>query len=196
MSYTFILAAGTFADTAIEEEHLAGQPVTVRLASLATPEEVEQATADADGIIVTTNPVPAESMARLGSRVRIIARAGIGLDAIDLAVAERRGIAVFHTPDYATEEVATHALALILALNRRIVPGDQVARRSWKEWRLLAPIRPLGEQAAGRTDGRGHWVRPHRARGDRPAAVAGRRDPRVRSLRHDSAAGGGACRGG
>ncbi len=147
--YSFVLAAGTFADTRIEEERFADRPVTVRMASLATPDAIARETAMADGVIVTTNPLPSAAIAALGPRIRIIGRAGIGLDAIDLEAAERRGIAVFHTPDYATEEVATHAVALILALNRRLMEGNAIARGRWTAWRDLAPIEPLHEQTVG-----------------------------------------------
>ncbi len=149
MPYTFVLAAGTFSDTRIEEQHLTSQSVAVRLASLSTPEDVARETVAADGVIVTTNPLPDAAISRLGPRVRIIGRAGIGLDAIDLAAAERRGIAVFHCPDYATEEVATHAVAMILALNRRVTQGDLVARHGWTGWREIAPLLPLHEQTVG-----------------------------------------------
>jgi D-3-phosphoglycerate dehydrogenase len=81
--------------------------------------------------------------------VKIIGRAGIGLDAIDMDAAREHGVAVFHTPDYATEEVATHALALILALNRRIVEGDAVARSDWPAYESLLPVKPLSEQVVG-----------------------------------------------
>jgi D-3-phosphoglycerate dehydrogenase len=123
--------------------------VEIRLARLFTGEEIAEATTDADGIIVTTDPLPAAFIARLGPKVRIIARAGIGLDAIDLDAARARGIAVFHIPDYASAEVATHAVAMILALNRRIVQGDAVARTDWPGWRQLAPVIPLHEQTVG-----------------------------------------------
>jgi D-3-phosphoglycerate dehydrogenase len=147
--YTFVMAAGTFDDMAVEREQLAGRPVTLRVASLATPDEIERETAEADGIIVTTNPLPAAFIARFGPRMRIIGRAGIGLDAIDLQAAARRGVAVLHAPDYATQEVATHAVALILALNRRLAEGDAVARGRWTAWRELTPVAPLYEQTIG-----------------------------------------------
>lgn len=147
--YEFVMAAGTWNDVEIEREHLQGRPVTMRLAPLATADEVARETAQADGIIVTTNPLPAELIARLGAKVRIIGRAGIGLDAIDLEAAKERGIAVYHCPDYAIQEVATHTVALILALNRRIVQGDAIARHAWREWKQLAPLTPLHEQTVG-----------------------------------------------
>src|SRR5947209_17336426 len=103
--YEFIMAAGTWNDVEVEREHLRGQPVTMRVASLQTTDEILQETALADGVIVTWNPLPREYIDALGPNVRIVARAGIGLDAIDLDAAKERGIAVFHVPDYCTDEV-------------------------------------------------------------------------------------------
>ena len=148
-TYRFVLAEGTFDGVDIEQEHLAGRPVEMRMARLATAEDVERETADAEAVIVTWNPFPAELIARLGPKLRIIGRCGIGLDAIDLEAARARGLAVFHCPDYATEEVATHTLAMILALNRKLVAGDAAARRDWMAWHHLKPVLPLGEQTAG-----------------------------------------------
>jgi len=143
------MAEGTFADTDLEREHLAGTPVEVTMAPLHSAEDVERETAAADAVIVTWNPLPRELIERLGPKVRIIGRAGIGLDSIDLDAARDRGVAVFHCPDYATEEVATHTLAMILALDRKLLAADAAARRDWMAWHHLKPVRPLGEHTAG-----------------------------------------------
>ena len=148
-SYRFVMAEGTFADPEIEREHLAGEGVEMRMAPLQSAEDVVRETAEADAVIVTWNPLPKELIDRFGPKVRIIGRAGIGLDAIDLEAARERGVAVFHCPDYSTEEVATHALAMILALNRKLVAADAAARRDWMAWHHLKPVRPLSEQTAG-----------------------------------------------
>lgn len=147
--FQLVLARGTWTEADTEREHIADRLADVRVASLSTIEEIAQETQSADGIIVTTDPLPREFIERLGPRVRIIARAGIGLDAIDLHAAEDRGVAVFHTPDYATDEVATHAVALILALNRKIVAADGISRTDWPRWKNLGPIEPLYEQTVG-----------------------------------------------
>lgn len=149
IGYRFVMAEGTFGDTAIEQEHLAGAPVEITIAPLHTAEDVARATADADAVIVTWNPLPKELIDPLGPKVRIIGRAGIGLDSIDLDAAQKRGVAVFHCPDYATEEVATHTLAMILALHRKLVAADAAARRDWMAWHHLKPVHPLSEQTAG-----------------------------------------------
>jgi D-3-phosphoglycerate dehydrogenase / 2-oxoglutarate reductase len=67
-------------------------------------------------------------MDRVGPRLRIIARAGIGVDAIDLDAATQRGIQVVNTPDGPTESTAEHAVALLLNLLKQVMIGDRVLR--------------------------------------------------------------------
>ena len=56
---------------------------------------------------------------------------------------------MLHTPDYATEEVATHTVASILALNPKIVEGDRLARHQWGGWSKLKPIKALSGLRVG-----------------------------------------------
>jgi phosphoglycerate dehydrogenase-like enzyme len=64
---------------------------------------------------------------------RAIVRNGVGFDSVDVAAAARAGIPVCNVPDYGTEEVADHALALTLALYRQLFPLDAEAKRlGWK----------------------------------------------------------------
>ncbi|MDQ6816837.1 MAG: C-terminal binding protein, partial [Actinomycetota bacterium] len=67
----------------------------------------------------------------LGS-LRAISRLGIGVDMVDTEAATRFGVAVANTPDYCTEEVALHALALAFSLLRGVVDHDAAVRRG--EW--------------------------------------------------------------
>jgi D-3-phosphoglycerate dehydrogenase len=147
--YRIIVAEGIISDVDVENEHLRGRGGEARLASLRAAEDVVRETKDAHAVVVTLEPLPKEFIELLGPDLRIIARAGIGLDAIDLSAARARGIAVFHTPDYATEEVATHALALMLALNRKLVLADQLARHEWRSWAKLKPVPPLSSLTLG-----------------------------------------------
>jgi len=73
----------------------------------------------ADAIILYTGrmTIGAETVGRL-ERCRVVVRAGTGVDNIDLAACARRNLPVCHVPDYSTEEVADHALAMALALRR------------------------------------------------------------------------------
>jgi len=148
MTALIIVAAGTVHDTSVEEEHLGGRGV-VQLATIASPDQVREATRDAQAIVVTINPLTAAHIAALGEGVRVIGRAGTGLDTIDLEAARARGLFVYHTPDYCTAEVATHAMAMILAVQRRLFDADRLARSAFSDWRSLGPIPPLDALTAG-----------------------------------------------
>src|SRR4051812_2966735 len=64
---------------------------------------------------------------------RALIRNGVGFDSVDIAAARECGIAVCNVPDYGTEEVADHAIALTLALCRQLFPLDAEAKRlGWK----------------------------------------------------------------
>jgi phosphoglycerate dehydrogenase-like enzyme len=80
---------------------------------------------------------------------RAIIRNGVGYDTVDLDAASERGIAVCNVPDYGTEEVADHALALILALYRQLFPLDAEAKRLG--WRIgcQSRMRRLRTQTLG-----------------------------------------------
>lgn len=81
----------------------------------------------ADGWIAGTGPVTDAHLA-LAPRLRVLARYGVGVDAVDLAAAERRGIVVTNTPGANSGAVADHALALILAALRGVTAGDRRVR--------------------------------------------------------------------
>jgi D-3-phosphoglycerate dehydrogenase len=138
----FVTAADIFGGPSLENEQAAGRAV-VRYAALDTPEDIARETAEADGIIITTHPMTAAHIAALGPCVRVIGRAGIGLDAIDLEAAEAAGVAVINFPDYATNEVATHAVAMLLALHRRLIEADRLARLPWGEQSWLGGMEAL-----------------------------------------------------
>ncbi len=88
----------------------------------------------ADAILVcyaqVTRPV-IEAAAAAGCKV--IARYGIGYDNVDVAAATEHGITVTYVPDYCLDEVADHAMALLLSLARGVADGSRVVREGgWK----------------------------------------------------------------
>lgn len=85
--------------------------------------------ATADAIIVAGETfITGEVLDRIGSRLRIVARTGIGVDRIDLEAATQRGIMVLNTPDGPTESTAEHAIALLLNLCKQVMVGDRRVR--------------------------------------------------------------------
>jgi D-3-phosphoglycerate dehydrogenase / 2-oxoglutarate reductase len=115
-----IVVADTYLGSIDHEEMLAKGRAVVRAAHLATAEDVAVATADADAVLVTTHPLTADHIAAFGPHMRMIGRAGVGLDSIDLAAAAAKGVAVYHTPDYCVAEVADQTLTDILVLVRQM----------------------------------------------------------------------------
>jgi D-3-phosphoglycerate dehydrogenase len=115
---------------------------------------VAEALRDAGAAILRESPVTAEAIAG-APHLRVIVRAGVGVDNIALGAARARGIAVCNTPDYGTEEVSDHALALLLALWRRLPAAQaRVAAGAWgvprhpPQWRMRG--RTLGLLGLGR----------------------------------------------
>ena len=96
----------------------------------------------ADAIMVAGETfVTGEVMDRIGPRLRIIARTGIGVDRIDLEAATRRGIMVVNTPDGPTESTAEHTIALLLNLCKRVMSGDRILR-SGRPFPSLSDLTP------------------------------------------------------
>jgi D-3-phosphoglycerate dehydrogenase len=97
---------------------------------------------DADGVITQYGAFTRAVIDAL-TRCRVIARYGVGVDTIDLEAASARGIVVANVPDYGTDEVSSHAAALILALHRRIARYDRAVRSGVWDFRPGAPIARL-----------------------------------------------------
>ncbi|HSC63129.1 MAG TPA: 2-hydroxyacid dehydrogenase [Caldimonas sp.] len=71
--------------------------------------------------------VPRELIAQL-PKLEIVSVFGVGYDGVDVAAARERGIAVTHTPNVLNDEVADLAMALVLAVSRRLVEADRYVR--------------------------------------------------------------------
>lgn len=92
------------------------------------PEEFVAQAADCDALLNTyAGPITADVMAKM-PKCRIIARYGIGVDTIDLDAATQAGIIVTNNPTYCVEEVAEHAMALLLACARKVAFYDRLVR--------------------------------------------------------------------
>jgi len=101
-------------------------------------EDLEQIS-DADFLAVGLEPVP-ETVFEAAGGLRLVQRLGVGYDAIDLAAAARRGVPVCNMPDFNAGTVAEHAIALILALTRRLFESTMLMKAG--HW-------PLGAVVAG-----------------------------------------------
>jgi D-3-phosphoglycerate dehydrogenase len=110
--------------------------------------DVADELADADGVLNLRNDVDGQLLERMDD-CRIVARYGIGVDNVDVEAATKRGIYVTNVPDYCQEEVATHALSLLLSLYRGITRYDaSVADGEWDR-DVVTPIHRLSTQTLG-----------------------------------------------
>ncbi len=87
--------------------------------------DAEQAWARADGLVIRTSPLPAARLARC-ARLKVIGKHGVGVDNIDIAAATASGIVVFNTPNANTLAVAECAVALMLAVVKRLRAGHEL----------------------------------------------------------------------
>jgi D-3-phosphoglycerate dehydrogenase len=143
-----VVAEGALAQAARVVEHFSGQ-IELRFADVSTPEAVGLATVEASGIVVALQPLRGEHVTALGPGVKVIGRAGVGLDSIDLRAAETAGIAVINEPAYGANEVASHAVAMILALQRNLLTADRYVRDGWSGALGLGRVEPVDEITVG-----------------------------------------------
>src|SRR5690606_31951305 len=102
----------------------AGWDVAVASSPIKDPDVLAAALADVDALLVrSATPVPAAALEAPG-RLRVIGRAGAGVDTIDVEAATKRGIAVMNAPDGNTLAAAEHALSLLFALARHVPRAD------------------------------------------------------------------------
>jgi D-3-phosphoglycerate dehydrogenase / 2-oxoglutarate reductase len=100
---------------------------------------------DADGLLVQYGEVTRRVIAGL-PRLRLLVRYGVGVDGIDLEAATDHRIPVVNVPDYGTDEVANHAIGLLLALARRIARLDRQTRAGrWSVFEVQPLHRLLGQ---------------------------------------------------
>jgi len=111
--------------------------------------ELSAAVGRADVLVPTvTDRIDAEVLAGAGAALKLIASFGTGIDHVDLAVAQQRGIIVTNTPGVLTEDTADMTMALILAVARRLAEGERLIRSGgWSGW---SPTSMLGHRIWGK----------------------------------------------
>ena len=101
--------------------------VPARMASLpflASEDEVIARTRDADALVVVYSPITRGVLSALEG-LKVVVRTGVGYDVVDVPAATELGVIIVNIPDLWIREVANHALALLLAWNRKIVTLDR-----------------------------------------------------------------------
>jgi D-3-phosphoglycerate dehydrogenase / 2-oxoglutarate reductase len=133
---------------AIEQEVIEKAGAAFFPAQCKTEEEVIEACKDAVGIINQYAPITRKVIESLPS-LKVIARYGVGVNTIDVDAATEHGVYVANVTDYCMDEVADHALSLILASARKVVQLNQAVKNGVWDYKVGTPIFRLKGRVLG-----------------------------------------------
>jgi D-3-phosphoglycerate dehydrogenase / 2-oxoglutarate reductase len=119
-----------------------------RMAKSPSVDDILAVARDADAILVTYAKLSGDLLRQL-TKCKAIGRFGLGVDNIDLPAAKVCGIAVNYVPDYCLREVSDHAMALLLALARKVTQANTLVQSGRWEVPPLVPLRRLEGQVLG-----------------------------------------------
>jgi D-3-phosphoglycerate dehydrogenase len=131
-----ILVSDSLSKQGVELLEKAGFTVVVK--TKLTKDELFKEIKDADGLIVRSGTKVTAELIEAAERLKVIGRAGSGLDNVDTPVATRRGIVVMNTPGGNTVTTAEHTMSLICAMSRRIPQATaSVKAGKWEKERFM-----------------------------------------------------------
>ena len=128
-------------DYPFEHEALRPLGITIETAKVGSDEEYLESIRDADAVIAGGRWLNADVISRL-DRCKVIANGGVGVDRVDIDAATEKGIVVTNVPDVFVEEVAVHAMMLLLCCAKKTIVLDRAVRENrWGEARrYLSPM--------------------------------------------------------
>ncbi len=115
---------------------------TFRMSKSSNADDIINVAKDADAVLVTYAKLTRDILLQL-TKCKAIGRFGLGVDNIDLPTAKEKGIAVNYVPDYCSREVSDHAMALLLALIRKIPLSNKLVQSGRWEMPAVVPIRRI-----------------------------------------------------
>jgi D-3-phosphoglycerate dehydrogenase len=136
----------SYADFSTEDEILSG--TGYKLVPVRFNESLIDEISDGVAILTNQDPIGRELAQRLRN-CKVITRNGVGFDIIDVAACRSLGIEVCYVPDYGTEDVANHAIALLFALHRRLIQYHRSVAGGFWDYRVAGEIHLLKELRLG-----------------------------------------------
>ncbi len=115
---------------------------TFRMSKSVNADDILAVAKDADAILVTYAKITRDIITQL-TKCKAIGRFGLGVDNIDLPAAKEKGILVNYVPDYCIREVSDHAMAMLLALIRKIPMSNKLVQSGRWEMPAVVPIRRI-----------------------------------------------------
>lgn len=99
--------------------------------------EIKKICSDADGLLVNLFKIDAKFIENL-DKCKVIGRYGIGYDSVDIKAASAKGIKVVNVPEYCTDEVSEHIIALLFSVVRNVAIKDRLMRQG--KWNIACPV--------------------------------------------------------
>ena len=131
-------AAAIFRERGIEVDEITGQ----------TPDELKAIIGDYDGLAIRSSTKVTKALLEAATNLKVVGRAGIGVDNVDISAATARGVVVMNTPFGNSITTAEHAIALMFALARQLPEADASTQQGkWEKNRFM------GVEVTGKTLG-------------------------------------------
>ena len=138
-----------YTDGRIEKELIEAAGGEYRMIGEETDEAILAGGRDTDVLLIALTKVSKHVISQM-ENLKLIVRAGIGVDNIDLDAAKEKGVHVCNLPHYCQDEVADDAVAMILALERQLFPQVRDMRAGmWNPVKTYKPIRGLADTTVG-----------------------------------------------
>ncbi len=140
MSERFRVLVTDFLDECSVESPILGDIAEIRLAGAHNEAELLGSLSDVDALILYHDiPFLGEAIFSAAARCRVAVRAGVGFNNIDLKAAGSHGVLVCNVPDYGSEEVADHAILMMLAVSRRLIASHESVRSGAWDYKVSTP---------------------------------------------------------
>ena len=149
MAYRIVVSDTKVMDGETRAAVLDAVDASVEITAAKEPSAVARTVEGADALVVDAGTQVTAEVVDAADSLQVVGRAGIGLDNIDVRAAVEAGVTVVNVPDYAVEEVSTHAFALLLACLRKIPTFDRSVKNGQWEWAAGQPMHRLAGSTVG-----------------------------------------------
>ncbi|WP_336337001.1 C-terminal binding protein [Haloarcula brevis] len=149
MSYRVIVSDTKVMDEETRTAVLDAVDATVETTGAKEPAAVARAVDGADALVVDAGTQVTAEVVDAADSLKVVGRAGIGVDNIDVRAAVDAGVTVVNVPAYSVEEVSTHAFALTLACLRKIPTFDRSVKSGEWEWSVGQPMHRIAGSTVG-----------------------------------------------
>lgn len=149
MEHTIVLCDNKTVDRTDQTEILEAAEATIQTLDEKSESTVAEAVRGAHAIIVDAATPVTQSVIEGSDTLRVVGRAGIGVDNIDVEAAIAHDVTVVNVPYYSLDEVSTHALALLLACVRTVPQYNRAVKTGTWDWKIGQSLNRLSDGTLG-----------------------------------------------